>query len=48
MMMCQYEKELQLPFYLVDITEAAAAEEIMVFIVSCRIMFLTKSKRGVL
>lgn len=31
MMMCQCEKELQLPFYLVDIIEAAAADEEMRF-----------------
>lgn len=43
-MMCQYEKELQLPFYLVDITEAATDEEIKLFIISCRIMILTKCK----
>lgn len=43
MMMCQYERELQLPFYMVDITEAADGEEIKVFIISCRIMFLTKN-----
>lgn len=35
MMMCQYEKELQLPFYLVYITKAASGEEIKMFIISC-------------
>lgn len=31
MFMCQCEKELQLPFYLVDIIEAAAGEEMRFF-----------------
>lgn len=34
-MMCQYEKELQLPFYLAYILKAAAGEEIKMFIISC-------------
>lgn len=34
MMMCQYEKEVQLPFYLVYITKAASGEGIKMFIIS--------------